>query len=138
MLEEIRGFSLIELLVVLVILALLGGIVGPRVLKHVGRAKSNTAALQIEDLSAAVDIYMLEVGQYPTTEQGLQALVEAPAGEEKWNGPYLKKTTVPKDPWGNAYEFKSPGEHGDYDIYSLGADNAIGGEKENRDITSWE
>lgn len=89
---------MIELLVVLVILGLLGGIVGPRLLKHLGQAKSDTAALQIEDLSAALDVYMLENGQYPTTDQGLDALVEAPAGSDAWNGPYLRKNKVPADP----------------------------------------
>ena len=133
-----RGFSLIELLVVLVILSLLGGIVGPRLLKHLGQAKSDTAALQIEDLGAALDVYMLENGQYPTTDQGLRALVEAPAGNERWNGPYLRKPKVPQDPWGNAYQYKSPGEHGDFDLFSYGADNSPGGEKDNRDVSNWE
>ncbi len=132
------GFSLIELLVVLVILSLLGGIVGPRLLKHLGQAKSDTAALQIEDLSAALDVYMLEVGAYPTTDEGLAALVTAPPSAARWNGPYLRKPRIPKDPWGHEYRYRSPGEHGDYDLYSLGADNAPGGEKDARDIGSWE
>lgn len=136
--RRISGFSLIELLVVLVILSLLGGIVGPRLLRHVGEAKSDTAALQIEDLAAALDVYMLEVGSYPTTEQGLAALVSAPATAERWNGPYLRKSRVPKDPWGNDYRYRSPGEHGDFDLYSYGSDNAPGGEKDARDISSWE
>ncbi len=133
-----RGFSLIELLVVLVILSLLGGIVGPRLLKHLGQAKSDTAALQIEDLGAALDVYMLEMGAYPTTEEGLAALVTAPPSTERWNGPYLRKPQVPKDPWGNDYQYRSPGEHGDYDLFSYGADNAPGGEKDARDISNWE
>ena len=132
------GFSLIELLVVLVILGLLGGIVGPRLLKHVGQAKSDTTALQIEDLSAALDVYMLEVGAYPTTDQGLNALIEAPANSETWNGPYLRKTKVPPDPWGNHYHYESPGDHGDYDLFSYGADNTPGGEKDARDVANWE
>jgi len=132
------GFSLIELLVVLVILGLLGGIVGPRVLKHLGGAKSNTAMLQIEDLSAALDIYMLEVGKYPTTDEGLVALIEAPANSMNWNGPYLRKARVPADPWGNDYKYKSPGDHGEYDLFSYGADNAPGGEQNDRDVASWE
>lgn len=132
------GFSLIELLVVLVILSLLGGIVGPRLLKHVGQAKSDTAALQIEDLGASLDVYMLEVGSYPTTDQGLGALIEAPANIDTWNGPYLRKSKVPDDPWNRPYQYRSPGEHGDYDLFSYGADDAPGGEKDDRDIVSWE
>jgi general secretion pathway protein G len=132
------GFSLIELLVVLVILSLLGGIVGPRLLKHLGQAKSNTAALQIEDLSAALDVYMLETGQYPTTDQGLTALVEAPTDSHAWNGPYLRKNKVPDDPWGVQYHYKSPGEHGDFDLFTYGADTAPGGDKDARDVNNWE
>ena len=132
------GFSLIELLVVLVILALLGGIVGPRVMKHVGGAKSDTARMQIEDIAAALDIYSLETGSYPTSSQGLEALVAAPSGVKNWNGPYLRKPKVPLDPWGNPYHYESPGEHGDFDLYSLGADNSSGGEKDDRDLVSWE
>jgi general secretion pathway protein G len=132
------GFSLIELLVVLVILGLLGGIVGPRVMKHVGRAKSDTARLQIEDLSAALDVYSLETGDYPSTDEGLRALIEAPADVDNWNGPYLRKPKLPTDPWGNEYHYQSPGEHGPFDLYSLGADNAPGGEGDDRDIASWE
>jgi general secretion pathway protein G len=134
----LSGFSLIELLVVLVILGLLGGIVGPRVMKHVGRAKSDTARLQIEDLSAALDVYSLENGDYPSTEQGLGALVQAPSNAENWNGPYLRKEKVPTDPWGNEYHYRAPGEHGPFDLYSLGKDNADGGEQDDRDIVSWE
>lgn len=129
------GFTLIELLVVLVILGLLAGLVGPQVMKYLGGAKSDTAKLQIEDLSAALDMYRLEVGHYP---KELQALVEQPSGAENWNGPYLRKNKVPKDPWGNEYHYEYPGEHGPFDIYSLGADNTKGGEGENADIVSWE
>jgi general secretion pathway protein G len=133
-----RGFTLIELLVVLVILGLLASLVGPRVMKYVGGAKSDTARLQIEDFGAALDLYHLEVGRYPSTSEGLRALVEAPAGASRWNGPYLKKNEVPADPWGNAYHYRSPGEHGAYDIVSLGADNAEGGDGEAQDVTSWQ
>jgi general secretion pathway protein G len=132
------GFTLIELLVVLVILGLLAGLVGPQVIKYLSGAKSDTARLQIEQLGGALDMYRLEVGQYPSTDQGLQALVERPSGVERWNGPYLKKKQVPKDPWGYDYVYRSPGEHGAYDLYSLGADHAEGGDGENRDIVSWE
>jgi general secretion pathway protein G len=136
--RRVSGFTLIELLVVLVILGLLAGLVGPQVIKYLSGAKSDTARLQIEQLGGALDMYRLEVGQYPSTDQGLQALVERPSGVERWNGPYLKKKQVPKDPWGYDYVYRSPGEHGAYDLYSLGADHAEGGDGENRDIVSWE
>lgn len=132
------GFTLIELLVVLVILGLLAGLVGPQVMKYVGSSKSKTAELQINDLSAGLDLFHLEVGRYPTADEGLLALVEAPQGVSNWNGPYLKKRVVPKDPWGNEYHYRYPGENGPYDLYSLGADNTVGGEGEARDIVSWE
>jgi general secretion pathway protein G len=132
------GFTLIELLVVLVILGLLAGLVGPQVLKYLSSASSDTARLQIENLSNAMEGYRIEVGRYPSTEEGLEALVEAPPGATRWNGPYLKKNVIPKDPWGNEYNYRSPGEHGPFDIFSLGSDNAPGGEGESRDIVSWE
>lgn len=133
-----RGFTLIELLVVLVILGLLASLVGPRVIKHLGESKSKTAILQIEELSSALDVYRLEVGRYPSSDEGLTALVENPGGVDQWNGPYLRKSTIRKDPWGNEYSYVAPGEHGDFDLYSLGADNSDGGEGENRDILGWE
>jgi general secretion pathway protein G len=133
-----HGFTLIELLVVLVILGLLASLVGPRVMKYVGGAKSDTARLQIEELGAALDLYSLETGRYPYTAEGLQALVAAPPNAPKWNGPYLKKPHLPKDPWGHDYQYRSPGEHGPYDLLSLGADNVEGGEGENQDIVSWQ
>jgi len=132
-----EGFTLIELLVVLVILGLLAGLVGPQVLRYLGSAKSDTARLQIEELGAGLDLFHLEVGRYPTSEEGLGALVEQPPGLSTWNGPYLKKKQVPKDPWGNPYHYRSPGENGMYDLYSLGPDNMEGGEGENQDIVSW-
>ena len=132
-----NGFTLIELLVVLVILGLLAGLVGPQVLRYLGGAKSDTARLQIEELGAGLDLYHLETGRYPTTEEGLSALVEQPAGISNWNGPYLKKKTVPGDPWGNEYHYRSPGEHGMYDLYSLGQDNMEAGEGDAADIVSW-
>ncbi len=137
-LEAMRGFTLIELLVVLVILGLLAGLVGPQVLKHLGKANTDTARLQIENLSTTLDAYRLEVGRYPTTAEGLQALVQAPPGATRWNGPYLKKSTIPKDPWGGDYHYRAPGQHGPFDLYSLGADNAEGGEGENQDVVSWQ
>ncbi len=132
------GFTLIELLVVLVILGLLAGLVGPQVMKYLGSAKSDSARVQIEDLAATLDLYRLEVGRYPTSAEGLEALVAAPSGATNWNGPYLKKRKVPKDPWGNDYHYRSPGENGPFDLYTLGADNTDGGEGESKDILSWE
>jgi general secretion pathway protein G len=131
------GFTLIELLVVLVILGLLAGLVGPQVLRHVGGAKSDTAKLQIEEIGSGLDLYHLEVGRYPSTEEGLDALVQQPSGVRNWNGPYLKKSTVPKDPWGNAYVYRSPGEHGPYDLVSHGSDGVEGGEGDAQDVVSW-
>jgi general secretion pathway protein G len=131
------GFTLIELLVVLMILGLLAGLVGPRVLKQLGGAKSDTAQLQIAELSSGLDLFYLEVGRYPTMEEGLDALVSEPAGVPNWNGPYLRKNDVPSDPWGQAYQYRRPGENGDFDLYSLGRDNVDGGEDEDTDIVSW-
>lgn len=128
------GFTLIELLVVLVILGLLFGLVGPRVISYLGGAKTDTAKLQIEHLSAALDLFLLDAGRYPTQEEGLQVLVERSADVKNWNGPYLKKNSVPNDPWDNPYRYRIPGQSGPYDLYSLGADNADGGEEENQDV----
>ena len=132
-----QGFTLIELLVVLVILGLLAGLVGPQILRYLGSAKSDTAQLQIQELGAGLDLYHLEVGRYPSTDEGLIALVEEPTGVSNWNGPYLKKKSIPNDPWGNDYNYRSPGENGVYDLFSLGQDNMEGGEDENEDIVSW-
>lgn len=132
-----HGFTLIELLVVLVILGLLASLAGPKVMNYLGGAKSDSAQLQVEEFGASLDLFKLETGRYPTTQEGLQALVQAPAGLTGWNGPYLKKKTVPKDPWGNEYIYVSPGQHGPYDLSSLGADNREGGDGENKDLTSW-
>lgn len=132
-----RGFTLIELLVVLMILGLLAGLVGPRIMKYLGGAKTDTAQLQISEFGAGLDLYHLEVGRYPNTEEGLMALSEQPAEARNWHGPYLKKVTIPADPWGNSYRYVSPGENGDYDLFSLGADNADGGSGQDMDIVSW-
>ncbi|MCR4299542.1 MAG: type II secretion system major pseudopilin GspG [Gallionella sp.] len=132
-----QGFTLIELLVVLVILGLLASLAGPKVMNYLGGAKSDSAHLQVEEFGASLDLFKLETGRYPTTQEGLQALVQAPAGLTGWNGPYLKKKTLPKDPWGNEYIYVSPGQHGPYDLSSLGADNREGGDGENKDLTSW-
>ena len=137
-LRDQRGFTLIELLVVIIILGLLAGLVGPRLLGRVGQSKQAAARAQIELLSAGLDQYRLDVGTYPSAGEGLEALIRNPGGAN-WNGPYLKKPAIPKDPWGNPYHYKCcPGDNGDYDIWSYGADNAPGGEGESSDVTSWE
>lgn len=138
MLRKLKGFTLVEILVVLAILALLVGLVGPRVMKQLGGAKSDTARLQIDDFGAALDLFYLDVGRYPDTQEGLEALVISPANTPKWDGPYLKKKKIPMDPWGTEYQYQSPGQHGDYDLYSYGADNSPGGDGDNSDIVSWE
>ena len=101
-------------------------------------SKTKTSKLQIEDFGAGLDLFALDVGRYPSTEEGLQALVADTGGIKKWNGPYLKKSLIPQDPWGNEYHYRYPGEHGAYDIYSLGADNTEGGEGEAQDVVSWQ
>jgi general secretion pathway protein G len=131
------GFSLIELLVVLAILGLLIGLVAPPIIRYFGRAKTDVAKVQLHDLETALDLYRLDLGRYPTQGEGVRALVEKPAGLERWQGPYLKQSALPADPWGHAYHYRIPGEHGDYDLYSLGADDAPGGTGENQDITNW-
>jgi general secretion pathway protein G len=131
-----RGFSLIELLIVMVILGLLAGLVGPKMFGHVGKSKQKSAKAQISLFETALDMYRLDVGSYPTTEMGLRALREKPADMDRWDGPYLPKA-IPMDPWSHEYRYQSPGEHGDYDIISFGADGAEGGEGENEDIVNW-
>ena len=128
-----RGFTLIELLVVLAILTLLAGLVGPRVLNQLGGAKSKTAGVQIADLDKSLELFKLDVGRYPTTEEGLDALVKRPGSVNGWAGPYLKGG-VPTDPWGRPYRYANPGPNGGIEILSLGADGAPGGEGENADV----
>jgi general secretion pathway protein G len=132
-----NGFTLIELLIVMVILGMLAALVVPRMVGKVGKSKIRAAKAQIEMLSTALDAFKLDVGRYPTTEEGLEALVKASPDAKDWDGPYLKKEQIPKDPWGHPYVYKCPGEHGDYDITSYGADGQPGGEKEDADIVSW-
>lgn len=133
-----RGFTLLELLVVLVILGLLASLVGPQVLKQIGGSKSKTASLQIEEFGTALDLFNLDVGRYPVTAEGLNGLIVQPDEARFWNGPYLKKKVIRADPWGNPYHYQSPGERGAYDLYSLGADNREGGEGDDADVVSWE
>ncbi|OIN13865.1 type II secretion system major pseudopilin GspG [Oceanisphaera psychrotolerans] len=133
-----QGFTLLELLVVLVILGLLASLVGPQVLRQLSGSKTKTASLQIKELGTALDLYRLEVGRYPTTSEGLNALVSAPANARGWNGPYLTKKTIPQDPWGNDYQYRAPGQQGEFDLFSLGADNQQGGSGEDQDVVSWE
>lgn len=131
------GFTLIELLVVLVILGLLAGLVGPQVMRYLGDSKTRTAEVQIQELASALDLYRLDVGSYPSGEQGLEALVRQPSGVSRWNGPYLRKRELPEDPWGNAYRYRFPGEHGEFDLWSYGADGRPGGEGESADVGNW-
>lgn len=134
--KDEKGFSLIELLVVMVILGLLAAIVGPAVVGHLNPSEKKAAKVQIGMLETALESYRLNVGKYPTVQEGLAALRAKPAGARRWNGPYLRKD-IPKDPWGNAYIYIYPGEHGDYDIVSYGADGQQGGEDDNEDVVSW-
>ena len=128
------GFTLIELLVVLVILGLLAGLVGPRVVGYLGSARSDTATTQIEQLSAALELYYLDVGRYPSTETGLDSLIKKPGNVDRWHGPYLNKPQVPLDPWGNPYLYRYQAQAQKFELYTLGADKAEGGDGENRDI----
>jgi general secretion pathway protein G len=131
------GFTLLELMVVLLILAMLASIAAPQVLKHLGKAKSQTAKIQVDALSAGLDFYHVDLGHFPTQEQGLKALLERPENEPKWDGPYVKRDASLLDPWGRPYLYRVPGQHGAYDLYSLGADGKEGGDGEDRDIGNW-
>ncbi len=132
-----NGFTLIEIMVVIIIIGILASIVGPKMFGNVEKAKLNAASAQIEMLGTALDSLRLDVGRYPTTSEGLEALVTPISGEDEWNGPYLKKREIPLDPWKTPYRYESPGNYGDYDLYSYGKDKAEGGTDENRDIASW-
>lgn len=130
------GFTLLELLVVMVIIGLLAGYVGPKYFSQVGKSETKVAKAQIDAVEKALDQYRLDTGRYPTTEQGLAALMQQPASEPRWAGPYMKKA-VPSDPWGRPYSYRAPGEHGEYDLYSYGKDGQPGGTAEAADVTSW-
>jgi general secretion pathway protein G len=130
------GFTLLELLVVMVIIGLLAGLVGPRYFAQVGKSQSKTARAQIEALDQALEQYRIDVGRFPSSAEGLQALTAAPAGEAAWAGPYLKKA-VPKDPWGRPFLYQEPGSHGEIDLVSYGKDGKPGGAGDNIDVTNW-
>ena len=131
------GFTLIEILVVITIIALIMSLVGPRVLNYLAESKVKAAKIQIQSLGSALDLFNLDTGRYPSTGEGLTALVQSPGTIPSWNGPYLKGGVVPNDPWGHPYVYRSPGEHGPYDIMSYGSDGQEGGTGTAADITSW-
>lgn len=134
--KSVAGFTLTELLIVLVIIGLLAALVGPVLYQRINPAKQSVAQAQISGFMSALDSYFLDTGQYPGSQQGLAVLRDKPDGQAKWKGPYLLKE-IPLDPWGNPYQYRSPGRSGGYEIVSLGADGKEGGENENSDITSW-
>jgi general secretion pathway protein G len=134
--QSMQGFTLLELLVVIVIIGMLAGYVGPKYFAQLGKSQISVAKVQINGFEKALDQYRLDIGSYPTTEQGLNALVQQPAGVTRWDGPYLKKG-IPLDPWGHAYQYKFPGTNGaDFDIISYGKDGVPGGSGEDADITN--
>lgn len=130
------GFTLVELLVVLVILGLVMGLVGPRVLSYLTSSRERAAALQMSSFKSAIDLFFLDIGRYPTSSEGLAALVQRPASVQGWNGPYLQQQNVPADPWGNPYRYVVPGQSAPYSIVSNGADGQEGGNDANADIAS--
>ena len=134
--RKLSGFTLLELLVVMVIIGLLAGYVGPKYFAQVGKSEIKAARAQLDALEKSLDQYRLDTGHYPPMDQGLAALITKPGNEPKWDGPYLKKN-VPLDPWGNAYVYKIPGEHGEFDLLSYGKDGQAGGTGEAADITNW-
>jgi len=131
------GFTLVELLVVLAIIGLLAVLVAPRVIQYLSSAKVDTAKVQVERLAGVLDLYRLEMGQYPSQDDGIAVLYDPPANADNWNGPYIRNRQSLTDPWGNLYGYRYPGEHGEFDLFSLGADGREGGDGENQDITSW-
>jgi general secretion pathway protein G len=132
-----QGFTLVELLVVLAILAMIVALVTPQVIKYLARAKVDAAKIEIQNIGAALDLYRLDMSRYPLQQEGLQALIEAPAGVDRWSGPYLKQKKTPIDPWGHAYVYRFPGAHGEYDLYSVGPDAPTGTAGDNPAITNW-
>lgn len=132
-----KGFTLIEILIVVAIIALLASLVAPRLFGKLESSKQKIAKTQINLIETALDMFRLDVGRYPTTQEGLKVLWSNPGDIPNWHGPYLKKP-IEKDPWGHPYIYRCPGKHGAYDLYSLGADGKPGGTGENKDITSWD
>jgi general secretion pathway protein G len=131
------GFTLLELLVVLAIMGLLAAIIAPQVLKYLGTSRTQTAKVQVQNVVAALELYRLDVGRYPTQQEGLAAVVAAPPAAAGWNGPYLAKTSALTDPWGQPYLYRIPGKHGEIDVYTLGSDKAEGGTGEAADVGNW-
>lgn len=131
------GFTLLELLVVLAILGLLAAIVGPQVIRYLGSSRTQTAHVQAKNIEAALELYKLDAGRYPTPEEGLGALVKAPASDPQWNGPYIADAGALNDPWGRPYQFKAPGDHGEVDVWSNGSDGQPGGTGEAKDVGNW-
>jgi general secretion pathway protein G len=131
------GFTLLELLVVLAIMGLLAAIIGPQVIKYLGSSRSQTAQIQVKNIAAALELYRLDAGSYPSPDQGLAALVTAPASAPAWNGPYLPQASALVDPWGQPYRFAAPGKHGEADVFSYGSDKTEGGSGEARDVGNW-
>ena len=131
------GFTLVELLLVMTILALLASLVAPRVMGYLGSSRTKAAKLQIENIITSLRLFKLDTGRYPRTHEGITALVRNSGGFKNWNGPYLEGGKVPRDPWGNPYRYRYPGRRGEFDIYSLGADNKQGGDGEDQDVTGW-
>lgn len=135
-LRNTAGFTLLELLVVMVIIGLLAGYVGPKYFSQIGKSEIKITRAQIDGFGKALDQFRLDVGRYPSSEENLKSLITRPSNLVKWDGPYLSKS-IPLDPWGNSYIYKSPGEHGEYDLFSYGKNGQLGGEGENADITNW-
>lgn len=132
------GFTLVEMLVVITIIGLIMALVGPRVVNYLGESKVKAAKIQVESFASALDLFYLDAGRYPSTSEGLAALAQRPGNNDAWNGPYLRGGLVPNDPWGRAYIYRSPGEHGAYEIVSYGADGQEGGTGTSADIASWQ
>jgi general secretion pathway protein G len=135
--ESQRGFSLIELIVVLVILGLLAAVVAPRIYDKLAKGKEQIARIQIKEIDGALQLFSFDMGRFPNSSEGLEALIRNPGNIEAWRGPYLNKSELPKDPWGKAYVYRSPGLHGDYDLFSFGPDGVEGGDGENADVANW-